>query len=91
MICKQCGINETRDNICMDCFMQNIADFKELVRRNTMPVKIYHMASKIDQHGNVSALCYDKPRPIPLAKGHSWTIRSEAVTCRKCLARMKKD
>jgi len=52
---------------------------------------IYHMAAKIGQHGNVSALCYDEPKPIPLSKRESWTLRPEAVTCKKCLEKMKKE
>lgn len=53
-----------------------------------MNMTIYHMASKVDQNGNVSALCYATPGPIPLSKGQSWTLRPEAVTCKKCLAVM---
>lgn len=48
-------------------------------------MKIYHMAAKINEAGNVSALCYARPRAIDLRKA-SWTIRPEAVTCRKCRA-----
>lgn len=47
--------------------------------------KTIHMAGKINTEGEVSALCYVKPRPIDLAKA-SWTVRAEAVTCRKCRA-----
>ncbi|CAB4190032.1 hypothetical protein UFOVP1193_30 [uncultured Caudovirales phage] len=45
--------------------------------------KIYHMASKINQDGGVSALCYAKPKAINL-RSASWTNRRTAVTCPKC-------
>lgn len=47
--------------------------------------KLYHRGAKIDQKGNVSALCYARPRAINLAR-ESWTITDSAVTCPKCLA-----
>lgn len=47
--------------------------------------KLYHRAAKIDQRGNVSALCFASPRPIDLARA-TWTNRDEAVTCPKCRA-----
>lgn len=50
-----------------------------------MKRKIYHKAAKINGNGDVSALCYAKPRAINLSKA-SWTIRPEAVTCPKCRA-----
>lgn len=46
--------------------------------------KIYHMASKINQNGGVSALCFKKLKPINLSVA-SWTNRRTAVTCPKCL------
>ncbi len=49
--------------------------------------KVYHRADKIAPNGDVSALCYQRPRPIDLRKA-SWTIRDEGVTCPKCLAEM---
>lgn len=52
-------------------------------------MKKYHFASKVNQHGGVSALCYSKPRSICLSNA-SWTIREEAVTCKKCLRLMSK-
>ncbi len=52
-------------------------------------MKKYHMASKVAQHGGVSALCFVKPRSIDLGRA-SWTNRPEAVTCIKCLRAMKK-
>lgn len=47
-------------------------------------MKTVHLASKIDQHGNVSALCFKRPRKINLSK-ETWTIRNEAVTCGDCI------
>ena len=38
--------------------------------------------------GQVSARCFKKPRPINMDIA-SWTIRDEAVTCKKCLALIK--
>lgn len=48
-------------------------------------MKIYHRASKINENGEVSALCFVKPRAINLFKA-SWTMRDEVVTCKKCLS-----
>lgn len=45
-----------------------------------------HRAGKIDGNGNVSALCYRKPRAIPMRQNVSWTIGAETVTCPKCRA-----
>jgi len=50
--------------------------------------KLYHRGSLIDNKGNVSALCYAKPKAINL-KQALWTNRDEAVTCPKCLAILK--
>jgi len=47
--------------------------------------KKYHMACKFTEDGEVSALCFDPPRAINL-KRELWTIRKEAVTCKKCKA-----
>ncbi len=49
--------------------------------------KRYHMIDKIRPDGAVSALCFKRPRAINL-KVSTWTNRREAVTCRKCLAKM---
>jgi hypothetical protein len=46
--------------------------------------KIYHRAKHIRSDGAVSALCFKTPRKINLKRA-LWTIRDEAVTCRKCL------
>lgn len=45
--------------------------------------KKYHMGGKIRQDGAVSALCFDPPRPINLAKERR-TIVPSAVTCPHC-------
>lgn len=51
-------------------------------------MKTVHLASKIDQHGNVSALCFKRPRKIDLSK-EIWTLRIEAATCKGCIAAHK--
>lgn len=48
----------------------------------------YHMASKITEQGDVSALCFDQPRPIDLTQA-CWTIRPEAVTCPGCQQKLR--
>ncbi len=48
--------------------------------------RIYHMAHLFDSKGNVSPLCAKVPRKLNLKKHELWTIRWEAVTCKKCLA-----
>ena len=53
-----------------------------------MAKKMQHMADKINPRGGVSALCFSKPRAINLATA-TWTLRPEAVTCKKCMAIMK--
>ena len=55
-----------------------------------MREKIRHMAGKISQEGHISALCFKSPRPVNL-KIASWTIRSEAVTCSRCLALLPRE
>lgn len=52
--------------------------------RATKP-KPYHMAAKMDGEGNVSPLCAVKPRALDLSK-ELWTVRPEAVTCKRCRA-----
>lgn len=51
-----------------------------------MTRKVYHRAKHIatDGSGNVSALCFKKPRPIDLKKA-MWTTRDDAVTCPACI------
>ena len=53
-----------------------------------MNTKKYHYANKINENGDVSALCFLKPKAINL-KVASWTNRKEAVTCIKCLSLLK--
>jgi hypothetical protein len=48
--------------------------------------KPYHMAALVNPEGGVSSLCAARPRALNL-KRETWTIRWEAVTCKKCLAR----
>jgi len=52
---------------------------------NNIKNKIIHRGLLLDKKGNVSALCFKRPKAISLKKA-SWTIRNEAVTCKKCLA-----
>jgi hypothetical protein len=47
--------------------------------------KKYHRADKSDGRGNVSALCFKRPRPIDLSRA-LWTTDDRAVTCKKCIA-----
>lgn len=72
-----------------------VGQFEErrlMVTRNGDPYhddKEYHMADKIGPTGAVSALCFKKDRAINL-KIALWTIRPEAVTCKKCLRLLSK-
>lgn len=52
------------------------------------PPKKQHWAAKISGNGDVSALCFVRPRAINLRLA-SWTNRKEAVTCSKCLKILK--
>ncbi len=47
--------------------------------------KKYHLAKLWSTKGDVSPLCAKTPRKIDLRK-ESWTLRPEAVTCKRCLA-----
>jgi len=49
--------------------------------------KIIHRAGQVSQVGDVSAVCYKRPRPIRLAL-ETWTIVDNQVTCEKCLRAM---
>lgn len=51
--------------------------------------KIVHSAKHVNENGDVSALCYNRPRKINLAKAN-WTLRADLVTCPKCKARFKR-
>lgn len=49
-------------------------------------VRIYHLAHLIHNGGEmVSPLCAKVPTAINLDRAY-WTLREEAVTCKKCLA-----
>jgi len=50
--------------------------------------KPIHRAKLISQAGNISPFCAETPRKLNLAK-ESWTNRDDAVTCRKCLSKLK--
>ena len=52
--------------------------------------KVYNKADKIAPDGRVSALCFRKPHAICLARA-LWTLRWEAVTCKRCLALRSED
>jgi hypothetical protein len=57
----------------------------------TIPgARIAHRASLVDPQGNVSALCFDRPRAIRMdsESTETWVLRDEAVTCPKCLERI---
>ena len=51
--------------------------------------KVYHFAAAIAENGDVSALCYVKPKRINLERGQSWTNRPQAVTCPQCRRLLK--
>jgi hypothetical protein len=46
--------------------------------------KVYHKAAKINANGDVSALCYKRPRRIPLERGQSYVMFAGEVTCPRC-------
>ncbi len=52
--------------------------------------KKYHMADLFAPNGDVSALCFARPRAINL-KVALWTLREEDVTCKKCLRLLRDD
>lgn len=56
-----------------------------------MKPRIYHRAKHIGPNGEVSALCFKKPRAIDMTSRETWTIRDEAVTCRKCKNALKRQ
>lgn len=49
-------------------------------------MSIVHMADKVRADGEVSALCYARPRPINMDRA-SWTFTRRFVTCRACQER----
>jgi hypothetical protein len=54
----------------------------------TDPVKPVHRAKLFSDTGTVSPLCAKSPKAINLRKA-TWTIVDDAVTCVRCLNRMK--
>ncbi len=50
--------------------------------------KVYHLGDLWSEGGDVSPLCAEEPRKIDLRR-ELWTIVENAVTCKKCLAKMK--
>lgn len=55
-----------------------------------MPAKIIHFAALVDPDGHVSPFCARRPRALDLSK-ESWTLRPEAVTCKRCRAAKPKQ
>lgn len=51
--------------------------------------KIFHRAAMIAADGRVSALCFKRPQAINLRRA-LWTTTDSAVTCPKCLRRMRR-
>lgn len=45
--------------------------------------RMVHIATKLDDHGNVSALCFDPPRVINMRR-HTWTLDPDWASCRRC-------
>jgi len=65
--------------------MENIHVNYEITTRSeghTM-TKVYHKAKHINPNGDVSALCFKRPRKINLKKS-AWVVIDENVTCPKC-------
>ncbi len=48
-------------------------------------IRPYHKAHLVSAKGDVSPLCAARPRKIDLRR-ELWTLRDEAVTCKRCLA-----
>jgi hypothetical protein len=46
-------------------------------------VKLVHMAAKVNENGDVSALCFSRERPINLRMA-TWTLLAKHVTCPRC-------
>lgn len=53
-----------------------------------LKIRRIHRAKSVNEHGAVSALCFEKPHAIDLKKA-TWTIRDDAVTCPACLKKLK--
>lgn len=52
--------------------------------------KMYHRADKVNEKGNVSALCFKRPRGVDLKRA-LWTSSDESVTCPRCIRFMLAD
>lgn len=46
-----------------------------------------HLAAHVRRDGGVSPIRASSPRAINLRRG-TWTLRREAVTCKRCLKKM---
>jgi hypothetical protein len=42
-----------------------------------------HYGAKVNERGQVSALCFDPPKPIWLSRA-TWTLAETTVTCERC-------
>lgn len=47
--------------------------------------RIVHRATAVDGTGQVSALCFKRPRAIDLRRA-AWTVGDATVTCPRCCA-----
>jgi len=93
--CMICSRWKWKDELCPIAKIMRSDAFERLLKRMEeeamrLPDKKYHMADKIGLSGEVSAICFKKPRAINL-KVATWTLRSEAVTCEKCLRLIEGD
>lgn len=52
-----------------------------------MSARIVHLAGAVTPSGDVSAVCFKKPRPIDM-KQATWTTSTDLVTCERCLAKL---
>lgn len=50
--------------------------------------KVRHFPGKINNAGEVSALCSDPPRPLRLAVA-GWVAQAKHVSCQKCVRILK--
>ena len=48
------------------------------------PTRMRHRGDKISEQGDVSALCFKRPRAIDMQRA-SWVLSDSGVTCAKCL------
>lgn len=68
--------------------MRSRAVFRAADGRVGLGVKPIHMASLVDDDGNISPLCATEPRGLDLRR-ETWTMRGAAVTCKRCRALLK--